>query len=42
MWKSVVVLEDHDDHYKVQIISDERHATVDEIKESLIRVWMGF
>ena len=34
--EDVVVLDDHEDHYKVQITSDERHATLHEFKDSLI------
>lgn len=39
--ESVFIIEDTDDFYKVQITSDERHATVEEIVESLVEAgWL--
>lgn len=35
--KEIIVLEDHDNHYKVQITSEDRHATLLEMKESLTK-----
>lgn len=39
--ETVFIIEDTDDFYKVQITSDERHATVEEIVESLVEAgWL--